>query len=222
MSGTGTTPVLERQLLLQLGERLRRLRQAQSLGTVQMAQRVGISRTTLAAVEAGDPGPSIGTYLRVMSVLGIAGDFALLAGDAIQAAPAGSAAARSQRARPVVQVRVTADTSRHDVQDLQSLVLHEEAVRLVREQPELLEQARSTLQRWLAGPPTHTTPLWQEWQDILQRQAWRKVLGKTRRAQQLRQASPLVTVLPRAARERVLAEASGLKRGVTLSGSVDA
>lgn len=222
MSGTGTTPVLERQLLLQLGDRLRRLRQAQSLGMVQMAQRVGISRTTLAAVEAGDPGPSIGTYLRVMSVLGIAGDLALLAGDAIQAAPAGSAAARSRRARPVVQVRVTADTSRHDVQDLQSLVLHEEAVRLVREQPALLEQARSTLKRWLGGPPTHTTPLWQEWQDILQQQAWRKVLGKTLRAQQLRQASPLVTVLPRAARERVLAEASSLKRGVTLSGSVDA
>ena len=74
MTNAATTPLLERQLLLQLGERLRRLRQAQALGTVQMAQRVGISRTTLAAVEAGDPGPSIGTYLRVMSVLGIAGD----------------------------------------------------------------------------------------------------------------------------------------------------
>ncbi|YCA77446.1 hypothetical protein M1D55_04580 [Cupriavidus sp. JZ107] len=33
-----------------------------------MAKRVGISRTTLAAVEAGDPAPSVGTYLRVMSV----------------------------------------------------------------------------------------------------------------------------------------------------------
>ena len=66
--------VLERQLLLQLGERLQRLRKAQALSAVLMAQRVGISRTTLAAVEAGDPGPSIGTYLRVMSELGVAGD----------------------------------------------------------------------------------------------------------------------------------------------------
>lgn len=216
---TPASVVLERQLLLQLGERLQRLRKAQALSAVLMAQRVGISRTTLAAVEAGDPGPSIGTYLRVMSELGVAGDLALLAGDALQAAPAGSASARSRRARPVVQVRVTADAAAHDVQDLQSLVLHEEAVRLVREQPELLEQARSTLQRWLAGPPAHSTSLWHEWQDVLQRQAWRKVLSRTRRAQELRQASPLVTVLPPAVRERVLAEVRGLKQGVTLGGS---
>jgi DNA-binding XRE family transcriptional regulator len=51
-----------------------------------MARRVGISRTTLAAVEAGDPAPSIGTYLRVMAVLGIGGDLALLAGDVMHPA----------------------------------------------------------------------------------------------------------------------------------------
>ena len=39
--------VLERQLLLQLGDRLKRMRQDQGLGTVEMAQRVGISRPTL-------------------------------------------------------------------------------------------------------------------------------------------------------------------------------
>ena len=51
-----------------LGDRLKRLRKAQSLGTVEMAKRAGISRTTLSSVESGDPGPAIGTYLRVMSV----------------------------------------------------------------------------------------------------------------------------------------------------------
>lgn len=211
-----TTAVLERQLLLQFGERLRRLRKARKLGTVQLAQQVGISRTTLAAVEAGDPGPSLGTYLRVMSVLGISGELALLAGDALQAAPAESAAARSRRARPVVQVSVTADTSRHDVQDLQSLALHEEAVRLVREQPELVDQAQATLNRWLGGRVSNTTSLWQEWQNILERRSWRKVLGRSRRAQELRQASPLITVLPAAVRERVLADISKLRKGVTL------
>ncbi len=209
--------VLERQLLLQFGERLRGLRKARKLSAVAMAGLAGISRTTLASVEAGDPGPSLGTYLRVMSVLGISGELALLAGDALQAAPARSAAARSRRARPVVQINVTAGTARHELQDLQSLALHEEAVRLVRAQPELLERAGSTLMRWLAGPPTHSTSLWLEWQEILQRQAWRKVLGRTRRAQQLRQASPLVTVLPTATRERVLSEIGNLKQGVTLS-----
>src|SRR2546427_9467013 len=62
--------LLQRQLLLQFGDRLKRLRKEQGLGTVEMASRVGISRSTLAAVESGDPGPSMGTYLRVMSELG--------------------------------------------------------------------------------------------------------------------------------------------------------
>ncbi|MEO6280138.1 helix-turn-helix transcriptional regulator [Roseateles sp.] len=211
-----TTAVLERQLLLQFGERLRRLRKAHKLGMVQMAQQVGISRTTLAAVEAGDPGPSLGTYLRVMSVLGISGELALLAGDALQAAPAGSAAARSKRTRPIVQVSVTADTARHDAQDLQSLALHEAAVRLVRERPELVDQAQATLARWLGGRVSNTTSLWQEWQRILERRSWRKVLSRTRRAQELRQASPLITVLPAAVRERVLSDVGKLKKGVTL------
>jgi transcriptional regulator with XRE-family HTH domain len=64
-----STVVLERQLLLQLGDRLKSLRKARDLGTVEMAKRAGISRTTLSSVESGDPGPAIGTYLRVMSVL---------------------------------------------------------------------------------------------------------------------------------------------------------
>ena len=44
-----------------------------------MAERVGISRTTLASVETGAPSPAIGTYLKVMGVLGLAGDLALVA-----------------------------------------------------------------------------------------------------------------------------------------------
>ncbi|WP_373806077.1 helix-turn-helix domain-containing protein, partial [Delftia acidovorans] len=42
--------LLQRQLLLQFGDRLKRLRKEQGLGTVEMASRVGISRSTLAAV----------------------------------------------------------------------------------------------------------------------------------------------------------------------------
>ena len=71
MYSTDSSAVLQRQLLLQLGGRLRRLRKAQRLGTVEMARRVGISRTTLAAIEADDPAPSIGTYWRVKAALGI-------------------------------------------------------------------------------------------------------------------------------------------------------
>jgi transcriptional regulator with XRE-family HTH domain len=211
-----SSAVLERQLLLQLGDRLRRLRKAQGLGTVEMAKRVGISRTTLSAIEAGDPGPSIGTYLRAMSVLGVSGDLALLAGDALQPAPAGTAAARSKRSRPVVQVQVSADESRHQVQDLQSLALHEEAVRLIRGNPALLALAQETVERWLASGNSRSATLWREWQGILRDRQWRKVLGRTRRAQELRQASPLTAILPDDVRRSILDQVSALKKGVVL------
>jgi transcriptional regulator with XRE-family HTH domain len=216
MIGADSTLILERQLLLQLGDRLKRLRKAQSLGTVEMAKKVGISRTTLGAVEAGDPGPSIGTYLRVMSALGVSGELALLAGDTIQPAPPGSAAAQSRRARPVVQVLVSADESRHRVQDLQSLALHEEAIRLLRSDPALRQQAEETLGRWLRSGNSRSSTLWKEWQDILRHNKWRKVLGRTRRAQELRQASPLTAVLPDGVRQSVLDQVSKLKKGVVL------
>jgi transcriptional regulator with XRE-family HTH domain len=219
MSTSEISPVLERQLLLQLADRLKRLRKAQGLGTVEMAARVGITRNTLRAVEAGDPAPSIGTYLRVMSVLGISGELALLAGDTLQPSPPDSAAARSRRAAPVVQVRVSADDARHRLQDLQSLALHEEAVRLTKADPALVQQAQDTAKRWLATGDSHSASLWREWQSILAAGSWRKVLGRTRHAQQLRQASPLVTVLPEEARQRILKQVSRLKNGVVIGGT---
>lgn len=218
MNSPDTSAILQRQLLLQLGDRLRRLRKAQRLGTVEMARRVGISRTTLAAVEAGDPAPSIGTYVRVMAVLGIGGDLALLACDVMHPAPADSAAARSRRSAPQVQVQVlvTTDTARHQAQDLQSLVLHEEAVRRVRADPALLAQAQDTLHTWLAAGNQRSASLWLEWQTILEEGKWGKVLGRTRHAQELRQASPLTPLLPPEVRERILGEVGSLKKGVVL------
>lgn len=216
MTAIESNAILERQLLLQLGERLRRLRKAQRLGTVELAARVGITRNTLRAVESGDPAPSIGTYLRVMSSLGVAGDLALLAGDALQPAPAGSAGARSLRPAPVVQVRVRADPGRHQLQDLQSLALHQEAVRRVKADPALVQQAQDTLEHWLATGDVRSASLWREWEDILKASAWRKVLSRTRRAQQLRQASPLVTILPAQARQAILQQVGELKQGIEL------
>ncbi|WP_319016821.1 helix-turn-helix transcriptional regulator [Diaphorobacter aerolatus] len=182
MIDTEISPLLERQLLLQLGDRLRRLRKSRGLGTVEMAERAGMSRNTLRAIETGDPAPTIGSYLRVMSVLGVSGDLALLAGDTLQFAPAGSAGARSARPAPVVQVRVSADTTRHQLQDMQSLALHDEAVRMVKARPDLLEQAQQTVERWLLKADSRSAPLWREWTEILKTRSWRKVLGKSRHA----------------------------------------
>jgi transcriptional regulator with XRE-family HTH domain len=219
MSEPTLSSVLDRQLLHQLGDRLKRLREAQGLSTVEMAQRVGIARNTLRAVETGDPAPSIGTYLRVMSALGIGGELALLAGDTLQPPPAQSAAARSRRSAPVVQVRVLAEEGRHRLQDLQSLALHEEAVRLVKVHPNLLQQAKKTAERWLATGDPRSAVLWREWLAIMEAGTWRKVLGRTRHAQQLRQASPLVTALPKQVRDRVLGQVQSLKHGLVLGGT---
>lgn len=222
MSNAEVSPILERQLLLQLGDRLKRLRKAQGVGTVDMAARAGITRNTLRAVEAGDPGPSMGTYLRVMSILGIGGELALLAGDTLTPPPPGSAAARSRRPAPVVQVRVSADEASHRLQDLQSLALHEEAVRLAKENPELVQRAQDTVTRWLASGDVRSAILWREWQAILSAGAWRKVLGRTRHAQQLRQTSPLVTVLPEEVRQRILLQVKELKAGIQINSKLSA
>ena len=218
MSTSENNIILERQLLLQLGDRLKRLRKSQGLGTVELAARAGITRNTLRAVETGDPSPSFGTYLRVMSILGISVDLALLAGDTLRLPPAGSAG-RSRRLAPVVQVRISAEDAKHQIQDLQSLALHEEAVQLVKTNPALVQQAQDTVQRWLTTGDQRSAGLWHEWQTILSSGSWRKVLSRTRHAQQLRQASPLVTLLTEEIRQRVLEHVGALKEGVVLGGT---
>lgn len=215
---TQLPPVLERQLLRQLGDRLRHLRKAQGLGTVEMASRVGISRNTLRAIENGDLAPSIGSYLRVMSVLGVSGELALLASDSItRPAPQGFAAVRSRRIKPVVKIIVTEDLSRHTVQDLQSVALHQAAVDLVKANPALLVKAEQTLARWIAKGQSRSGSLWLHWEEILRSRQWRKVLGNSARAQELRQTSPLVTILPEDSRKHVLDQIAGLKKGVILA-----
>jgi DNA-binding XRE family transcriptional regulator len=70
---------LENELLVQLGQRLRSMRKARACSSVEQARTVGISRSTLHAVEKGDPSVAMGTYLRVLSSLGLAADLALVA-----------------------------------------------------------------------------------------------------------------------------------------------
>lgn len=72
---------LDQALLRQLGERLTRARQARKLSASAMAAELGIARNTLKSAECGDPSVTMGTYLRVLSALGLAGDLALVAAD---------------------------------------------------------------------------------------------------------------------------------------------
>jgi len=210
-----TAFILEQQLLQQLGGRLKRMRKLRKWSSTTMAQHVGISRTTLAAVEAGEATPSIGTYLRVMSALGVAGELALLGSGALQSGSEPVRPAGKHAAVPL-SVTVKAASQAHDVQDLQSLVLHQEAVRLMRSQPALILQAQETLARWRSGPNPHAQFLWDEWSVILHRRDWRRALSRTGRGKELRQASPLPGVLPAGVRAQVLAQVSALKQGIRL------
>lgn len=206
--------VLHLQLLLLLGDRLKSLRKSLGLSAVELASGVGISRATLRAVEAGDPRASMGSYLRVISALGIVGDLALLAAGGMRPVTTKTATAGASRDAPLARIVVSADTSRHRIQDLQSLALHEEAVRRIRTDPALLHQAQAVLQKWLNAGDQRSASLWVEWKDILEHRKWRRALGRTQRAQELRQASPLATVLPPEVRKRILQDVRDLKEGV--------
>jgi len=72
------TSALEQTLLRQLGLRLSRARQVQKLPASALAAQLGISRNTLKAAECGDASVTMGTYLRILTALGMAGDLALV------------------------------------------------------------------------------------------------------------------------------------------------
>lgn len=71
----------EQQLLTAFGERLRLARLRRDLGTAVVAARASISRTTLQRAEDGSPAVTMGTYLRILSVLQLADDLEGLAKD---------------------------------------------------------------------------------------------------------------------------------------------
>lgn len=204
--------VLDQQLLQQLGARLKSARLSQKLTAGDLALKAGISRMTLGAVEAGAATPTMGTYLRVMGALGVSQDLALIASTAMQ--PAFGAPAPS--GHPGVTVKSSGTSTRHEIQDLQSLMLHKEAVKLMKKNPALIERAFETLKVWRSGEDSRSSFLWDEWAVILHRKAWRRALSMTRRGQELRQASPLATVLPPEVRQKVLDQIQQLKEGVVL------
>ena len=77
-------PVLfpnHQRLLEQLGERLRLARKRRKLTTGQVAERAGISRSTLYHLEMGEANSSIGTLLQVLMALRLEDDLALLGKD---------------------------------------------------------------------------------------------------------------------------------------------
>lgn len=69
----------QKKILEQLGENIRLARLRRKLSSKSVAERAGISVSTMSNVEKGIPGVSIGTYLQVLSVLQLAEDILLIA-----------------------------------------------------------------------------------------------------------------------------------------------
>lgn len=70
-----------KRMLLQLGEQLRMARLRRDLSSEQVAERAGIARNTLIKIENGDEGVAIGSYFRVLIVLGLEEDLLTMASD---------------------------------------------------------------------------------------------------------------------------------------------
>ncbi len=73
-------PQLER-ILEEMGENIKLARLRRKLSAAQVAERAGISRSTLWQIEKGLSSVSMGAYLMVLFVLGLEKDLLKLAGD---------------------------------------------------------------------------------------------------------------------------------------------
>jgi transcriptional regulator with XRE-family HTH domain len=70
-----------RRLLREVGENIRLARLRRGFSMELVAERAGMSRTTLRAVESGEPGVTLGSYANVLHSLGLREDLALVARD---------------------------------------------------------------------------------------------------------------------------------------------
>ena len=140
----------------------------------------GVSRTTLQAVEGGKPSPSMGTYIAVMSALGLVADVALLAtgeSDTVEPSP-------------------PKHLDRHGAQDYQSLLMHVEAVRLLKQNPHLVKRAVTTLDRWQETAEPRSHEILFERRRMLDQREWRLAVAPDERGNQLRQTRPMLQRQP--------------------------
>ena len=70
-----------RRELVALGESIRLARLRRRLSATLVAERAGMTRKTLAAVERGDAGVTIGSYANVLHTLGLVHQLGLVAAD---------------------------------------------------------------------------------------------------------------------------------------------
>jgi len=100
---------------------------------------------------------------------------------------------------------------RHISQDYQSLLMHRAAVRLILDNPNLVPQAEATLARWMSKS-SRAMHLFERWRHILEQRNWALATEDSELGRELRQASPLTTLLPEKMRLDILAKVRQMQR----------
>ena len=100
---------------------------------------------------------------------------------------------------------------RHGAQDYQSLLMHQEAVRMLKADPSLAERLLKTLARWDTHASVRSKPLRDRWVDIIKTGDWALATDESELGNQLRQASPMATVLPNEVRYGIIRHVRKLK-----------
>lgn len=101
---------------------------------------------------------------------------------------------------------------RHAGQDYQSLLMHIAAVRLIEQNPDLVNRAMGTLANWRETTDPRTLPLLDEWSRIFERQDWQLALAPDEHGSRRRQASPLAVLLPEKERLEIIQKVNSLKQ----------
>ncbi len=69
------------QVLRDIGENIKLARKRRKLSEGQLAERAGISRSTVQLLEKGEPGVSMSAYVQILYVLGLEDDLRKIAAD---------------------------------------------------------------------------------------------------------------------------------------------
>jgi hypothetical protein len=94
----------------------------------------------------------------------------------------------------------------HGPQDYQSLLMHQEAVRMILAEPALADKALAILTRWDTQVSLHSKPFRDRWVQIIQEKNWELAVEDSELGNQLRQASPIACLLPNEVRLGIIAQ----------------
>jgi hypothetical protein len=89
--------------------------------------------------------------------------------------------------------------------------MHRAAVTMLQDNPALKLRLLDTLARWQLRQGPWAQTLCDAWVEIISQSDWVRALEQSERGNQLRQASPLATILPNSVRYGIIRQVRALK-----------